>query len=252
MRILLTNDDGIYAEGIYALYAELRKIGTVDVVAPLTEQSAVGHAITMASPLRVKSVRRRGEFFGYAVSGTPADCVKIAVRSLLKKKPDIVVSGINLGPNTGFSVLYSGTVSGATEGTILGFPSLAMSLGSFKDPDFSAAAKFGAKLSRVIMKKGLPKGTFINCNVPGCPKSKIKGVRVTTQGKTPIIEEFDKRVDPRGRVYYWLTGEVIDLDGEKTSDITAIKNKYISITPIQYDLTDHASIDIVKDWKMSL
>jgi len=250
MNILLTNDDGIYAEGIYVLYEALKKIGDVTVVAPATEQSAVGHAITMSDPLRVKEAYRRRQSFGYAVSGTPADCVKIAVRSLLRKKPDLVVSGINLGPNTGFSVLYSGTVSGATEGAILGIPSIAVSLGTFVSPDYRIAASFAAKLARLVHKHGLPKGTFLNLNVPALPASKIKGVRVTTQGKTPIIERFDRRVDPRKRTYYWLTGEVMNLKGEIESDIVALKNGYISVTPVQYDLTDHGFIDTLKGWKL--
>ena len=250
MTILLTNDDGIYAEGIFALYEELKKIADVKVVAPATEQSAVGHAITMSDPLRVKDAYRRQKFFGHSVSGTPADCVKIAIRSLFKKMPDLVVSGINLGPNTGFSVLYSGTVSGATEGAILGIPSIAVSLGTFVNPDFKPAARFAAKMAKIVHRQGLPKGTFLNINVPGLPASKIKGIRITTQGKTPIIENFDKRVDPRNRIYYWLTGEVINLKGERDSDIIALKKGYISITPVQYDLTDYGYIDELKRWKL--
>ncbi len=248
MNILLTNDDGIYADGIYALYRALEKIGNVIVVAPLAEQSAVGHGITMSEPLRVKEVRRKSRSFGYAVSGTPADCVKIAIRSLLKKKPDLVVSGINLGPNTGFSVLYSGTVSGATEGAILGVPSIAVSLGTFTNPDYSYAASFAAKLSFKALKNGMPKGTFLNVNVPGCKRSGIKGVKVTVQGKAPIIESFDKRVDPRKRTYYWLTGEVIDLKADDDSDIAALKNNYVSITPVQYDLTDRSFMGELRKW----
>lgn len=249
-RILLTNDDGIYTEGIYALYRSLAKLGPVDVVAPAAEQSAVGHGITMAYPLRVTPARRKGKPFGYAVSGTPADCVKIAIRSLLKKRPDLVVSGINPGPNTGFSVLYSGTVSGAAEGAILGVPSIAVSLGAFTGLDFSFAASVAARLARAVTERGLPKGTFLNLNVPGCPPSRVKGVRITRQASTPIIETFDKRIDPRARTYYWLTGEVIDLEGEEDSDIMAIRNGYISITPVRYDLTDYSFIDRMRSWKI--
>jgi len=250
MEILLTNDDGIFSEGIYAFWKSLKAVGSVSVVAPEAERSAVGHAITMSDPLRVKKVNRRNQSFGYAVSGTPADCVKIAINSLLKKKPDIVVSGINLGPNTGFSVLYSGTVSGATEGAIFGIPSMAVSLGSFKDPDFSYAAQFAAKVARRILKVGLPKGTFLSVNVPALPKSKIKGVRVTTQGKTPFRERFDKRVDPREHTYYWLSGEVIDTSTARDSDITAMRDGYISITPLQYDLTDYDFIGDLMNWRL--
>ncbi len=248
MNILLTNDDGIYAEGIYRLYEALRQIGKVTVVAPESEQSAVGHAITIASPLRVKEAYRKGRRFGYAVSGTPADCVKIAIRALIKKKPDIVVSGINLGPNTGFSVLYSGTVSGATEGVIMGVPSIAVSLGAYAKPDFTYAASFAAKLAKKVRKEGLPKGTLLNVNVPSCPRSKIQGVRITRQGDTPIIEKFVKRVDPRKRTYYWLTGEVLNLKCGKGSDIEALKNRYVTITPVNYDLTDYKAMETLKEW----
>jgi len=248
MNILLTNDDGIYSEGIFVLHEALKKIGNVSVVAPETEQSAVGHAITMSDPLRVKDAYRKMKYFGHAVSGTPADCVKIAIQCILKKKPDLVVSGINLGPNTGFSVLYSGTVSGATEGAIFGIPSIAVSLGTFENPKFGFAASFAAKLAKLVYKNGLPKGTLLNLNVPACAPSKIKGVRITKQGETPIIESFDKRVDPRKRTYYWLEGEVIDLKGEKESDILALKKSYITITPIQYDLTNHGFIKELKKW----
>ncbi len=250
MNILLTNDDGIYAEGIFALYEELKKIGKVTVVAPSEEQSAIGHAITLSSPLRVKNVRRNGKYFGYGVSGTPADCVKIAIRKILKRKPDIVVSGINLGPNTGFNVLYSGTVSGATEGTIFGVPSIAVSLATFTNPDFSFAAKFAAKLAKIVFKKGLPKGTFLNVNVPSLPASKIKGIKIAKQGKTRILETFHKRLDPRKKTYYWLTGEEIKIRGEKNSDIAALKNNYLTITPFHYDMTDYDFINELKSWKI--
>ena len=249
MNILLTNDDGIYAEGIYALYEALTKIGNVTVVAPEAEQSAVGHAITMSDPLRIKDAYRRRKHFGYAVSGTPADCVKIAIIKLLKRKPDLVVSGINMGPNIGFSVLYSGTVSGATEGAILGIPSIAVSLGTFTKADFSFAAAFSAKVAKKVHKYGLPKGTLLSINVPARKASKIKGIKVTTQGKTPIFENFVKRTDPRKRTYYWLTGEVMDLRGDRESDIVALKNGYVTITPLKYDLTDYGFLGDLKKWK---
>jgi len=250
IEIRLTNDDGIYAEGIMALYDALKKVGRVTVVAPDAEQSAVGHAITLSSPLRIKEARRRGEFFGHAVSGTPADCVKIAVRAIMKSKPALVVSGINLGPNTGYSVLYSGTVSGATEAALFGIPSIAVSLGTFVRPDFTYAASFTAGLAKTLLKEGLPKGTFLNVNVPACPAGKVKGVRVTRQGMTPIIETFDKRVDPRNRTYYWLTGEVLNIKGRDDSDIAALGDGYISVTPVQCDMTDHGSIGRLKKWEM--
>jgi 5'-nucleotidase len=252
MKILLTNDDGIYAEGIKALYLALADLGEITVVAPDTERSAVGHAITLSDPLRVKNVHRGGKFFGYAVTGTPADCVKIAIRAILEDRPDIVVSGINLGPNVGYSVLYSGTVSGATEGAILGIPSIAVSLGTFENPDYRYAAEFAKKMvRRVIEHKGLPQGTLLNINIPAVPQEQIRGVRIVKQSKRAIEERFDKREDPRKRTYYWLTGEVIESDGREDADIETLRNNFVSITPIHCDMTDYGFMDILKTWELS-
>ena len=194
-RILLSNDDGINAPGLAALYEAMKSAGDVVVVAPDSEKSAVGHAITISDPLRVWDFKKNDEFFGYAVNGTPADCVKIAYWALLKEKPDLVVSGINLGSNTGINAIYSGTVSAATEGTILGIPSFAVSLTTFKDADFSYAAKFARKLSEDILERGLPKGTLLNVNVPPTEEQGIEGVKITRQGRSNYHEHFDKRVD---------------------------------------------------------
>lgn len=249
MNILITNDDGIYAEGIYALCESLKKIGKVTVVAPDTERSAVGHAITLTDPLRVKKVFLNGKFFGYATSGTPADCVKLAIRAIMKKKPDLVVSGINLGPNVGYSVLYSGTVSGATEGAILGIPSFAVSLTTFTNPDYSFAAEFSRNLAKKILRyKNFPKGILLNVNIPAVPKSKIKGVRVVKQSGKAIEERFDRRVDPRRRIYYWLTGEAIKSDRKDDADIEAIRRNYVSITPLKCDMTDYNFLEMLKTW----
>ncbi|MCK9603420.1 MAG: 5'/3'-nucleotidase SurE [Candidatus Omnitrophica bacterium] len=251
MNILLTNDDGIYSEGIRALYKSLKGIGNVTIVAPDTERSAVGHAITLSDPLRVKSVNREGKFFGYATTGTPADCVKLAIRAILKKRPDIVISGINLGPNTGYSVLYSGTVSGATEGAILGIPSFAISLATFQNPDYTFAVEFAKKLTRIILNnKGLPEGTLLNVNIPAVDKKCIKGVKIVRQSKTAIKERFDKREDPRKHVYYWLTGEAVESDNQEDADIEAIRNNYISITPIHCDMTNYEFIKELKTWNI--
>ncbi len=219
MNILLTNDDGIYAEGIRVLYESLRDLGDVTVVAPDTERSAVGHAITLSDPLRVKKVTSGNKFFGYATTGTPADCVKLAIRAILRKRPDIVISGINLGPNTGYSVLYSGTVSGATEGAILNIPSFAISLATFENPDYRVAAGFAKKLARLIMNnKGIPQGTLLNVNIPAVAKKNIKGVKIVRQSRTAIEERFDKRQDPRKRTYYWLT----EKSSSRTGTLTRI------------------------------
>jgi len=243
MRILLTNDDGIYAEGIHAAYKELSKIADVTVVAPDSEQSSVGHGITLFYPLFAKKVSPEGHFNGHAVSGKPADCVKFAVTVLLKgKKPDLVISGINFGGNDGCSVFYSGTVAAAREGALMGINSVAMSLDSFENPDFSVSAKFSAKIALWIHKNPLPKGTFLNVNVP---PGKPKGVRMTRQGTEPIHETFEKRKSPYDKHYYWMGAKMPVHKNDNTIDTYALKNKYITITPVHSDLTDEAFLDRV-------
>lgn len=250
MEILITNDDGIYAEGIYSLAMALKKIGNITVVAPDTQRSAVGHAITIADPLRVTEAKRNGIFFGYASSGTPADCVKLGIKSFMKKKPDLVVSGINLGGNLGYNILYSGTVSGATEGALLGIPSIAVSLDTFIKPDFTASAAFAVKLALAVKKRELPPGTLLNVNLPNIAPARIKGVRVTNQSRTGFNDWFDKRTDPHGRSYYWMTGDFTPKDKDSASDLNAVNAGYISVTPIQFDLTNYKFISELENWKL--
>ena len=250
-RILLSNDDGINAPGLAALYEGMKSIGDVIVVAPDSEKSAVGHAITLSDPLRVWDFKKNGEFFGYAVNGTPADCVKIAYWALLDENLDLVVSGINLGSNTGINAIYSGTVSAATEGTILGIPAFAVSLTTFKNPDFSYAAKFARKLSENILERGLPKGTLLNVNVPPAKEDEIEEIKITRQGRSTYHEHFDKRVDPQNRVYYWLTGKKVQLEDDSDVDDNAILNKRVSITPLHYDLTNYEYLDELKSWEIT-
>lgn len=251
LDILVCNDDGIDAPGIYALVQELQTIGKVTVVAPDKQQSAVGHAITMSYPLRVKEFRKDGKFFGYAVQGTPADCVKLAVRALLKRKPDILVSGINHGSNTAISIIYSGTVSAATEGTILGIPSIAISVTTYGKVDFRYSAKIARSLALLVSKKGLPDRTLLNVNVPPLKKEEIRGILVTRQGKSLWNDTFDTRRDPGNKEYFWLTGGLDEADTDVEFDQAAIRNNYISVTPIQYDLTDYAMMDVLKRWNLS-
>jgi len=248
MRILLTNDDGIFAKGIETLYLALSDKHEVTVVAPETEQSAVGHAITWLNPLRVNTVKRNGSFFGYALNGTPADCVKIAVTELLDPKPQIVVSGINLGANVGVNVIYSGTVSAATEGTVLGIPSIAVSMDSFKPVDFSAAIEFIPRLVAMVENKGLPPGISLNVNFPNLPANEVRGVRVTRQGNMKCIEKYDRRTDPRNHTYYWLCNSSIEPDLDPEADSCALAEGYISITPIHHDLTNYRMISKLRDW----
>ncbi|MBU1045195.1 MAG: 5'/3'-nucleotidase SurE [Candidatus Omnitrophica bacterium] len=249
MRILLTNDDGINSDGLYALYLSLSKKFEVTVCAPEAEQSAIGHAITLSKPLRVKEIIKNKKFFGYAVNGTPADCVKIAVRCILKQKPHMIISGINHGPNLGSDIMYSGTVSAATEGTILGIPSIAISLATYEKHDFSFAADFACTLAKKFEKKGIEDGVLLNVNIPSVEKSKIKGVRITRQGKSLYKEEFVKRLDPRGRIYYWLTGKVQWIKKTDDTDIRAIEENFVSITPLQFDLTAYRAIENLKKIK---
>jgi 5'-nucleotidase len=252
MEILVTNDDGIYAEGIYALACALKKVGNVTVVAPDTQRSAVGHAITITDPLRVTEARRNRQFFGYAASGTPADCVKLGIKAIMKKRPDLVVSGINLGGNQAYNILYSGTVSGATEGALLGIPSIAVSLDTFVKPDFAPAAAFAVKMAKLVKKRGLPPGTLLNVNLPNLSAAKLKGVRVTNQSLTCFNDWFDRRTDPHGNTYYWMTGDFKPKDADAASDLNALRSGYVSVTPIQFDLTDHKFIPELENWKIKL
>jgi len=246
--ILITNDDGIAAPGIHALVLALREIGDIAVVAPDSEKSAVGHAITLSDPIRVSDFTKNGQWQGYAVSGTPADCVKIAVGALLERRPDLVVSGINLGSNTGINVIYSGTVSAATEGTMLGITSMAVSLATYTNPDFGPAAQFASQLARLVLRHGLPERTLLNVNIPNVPAAEIRGVRITRQGMANFAEEFDKRVDPRQRVYYWMDGKKEEIKAGDDVDDEAIQQNIISITPVKYDLTNYAAREYLQEW----
>ena len=246
MRILLTNDDGIYAKGIEVLRDILISEHEIVVVAPETEQSAVGHAITFLDPLRVKPVKRNGAFFGYAVNGTPADCVKLAIRELMKEPPDIVISGINIGANVGENVIYSGTVSAATEAAMLGFQSMAISIDAYPAEDFSAAEKFVPLLVKILEHNPLPPKISLNVNIPHIPASQIKGIRITHQGHLKYKETYDRRIDPRNRVYYWLCSQTAQYDPDPESDSYALSEGFISVTPIHYDLTHYKTLESLK------
>ncbi len=250
--ILITNDDGIYAEGIQSLCQALLPViedhgFEMLVVAPNHEQSAVGHAITMHRPLRAEKVRflYNPRLEGWSVNGTPSDCVKLASEAILNVKPRLVISGINHGSNLGTDVLYSGTVSAAVEGTILGIPALAVSL--TKDDDFSYAANFIANFFPCIMQKGLPAGTLLNINIPGADNSPIKGVKATILGQRRYRNAFERRTDPRGRVYYWLAGELVEEKREEGTDVQAIRDGYVSITPVCFNLTNEEFLQPLED-----
>lgn len=248
--ILLCNDDGFNADGLRTLYRELRKEDDVIIVAPETEQSAMGHAITLSQPLKVRKVEEEGRFMGYAVNGTPADCVKLAIAVLLEEPPSLVVSGVNLGGNLGICALYSGTVSAATEAVVMGVPGIAVSLDTYEKPDFIPSAKFARKLIYKVLEKGLPDGVVLNVNVPPVPENEIAGVAITRQGKSRVIESFDQRVDPRGNTYYWMAGEMRFEEVEEGADCVMVGKKYISVTPIHFDLTHPPSIAKIRDWNL--
>ncbi|MDW7729687.1 MAG: 5'/3'-nucleotidase SurE [Bacillota bacterium] len=244
LHILITNDDGIHADGIQYLSQVLAEDNSnyrLSIIAPDRERSAVAHAITMHKPLRVEHITfmHNPALSGWSVNGTPSDCVKLAVEAILDHKPDLVISGINRGSNLGTDVLYSGTVSAAVEGLIMGIPSVALSLtAAGKSENYIYAARFIGKLIPVLINSSIEPSTLINVNVPADTGS-IKGVRVTSLGSRRYCNTFEKRVDPRGMYYYWMAGELVDDDPEDDdSDTKAIREKYISVTPIHFQLTN--------------
>ncbi len=250
MKILVCNDDGIDSQGIWILAEALKEISDVTVVAPRKEQSAVGHGITMQIPLRVIDYNKNGKFFGYAVEGTPADCVKMGIRNIMKEPPDLVISGINHGSNTAINIIYSGTVSAAREAAIMDIPSIAISVTNHAATEFSLAAKVAKKLALEIVDKDLPVGTLLNVNVPDVSEDQIAGVHLTRQGKSKWDDIYEKRTDPYGKSYYWLTGNLLEVDTEMETDQAAIRKNYISITPIHFDLTDYDTFERMKKWKI--
>ncbi len=247
-EILITNDDGIHAPGIYALWEAMSQIGNVNVVAPNTEKSAVGHAITIMDPIRIQAITRHGGFSGYSVNGTPADCVKVGIHSIMKKKPDLVVSGINMGANIGTNIMYSGTVSAANLGTMMEIPSIAYSLDAIRDGDFSASKPITQCVAKKVISNGLPKGTLLNVNIPNCPLEEIQGYQVTEQGTEFWEDWLESRDDPRGRKYFWMTGKRFNEDDNMDLDGFALGQNYVSLTPIHYQLTNTKFISDLKSW----
>jgi 5'-nucleotidase len=251
MRILISNDDGIQSPGLHALVKALAGWGEIWVVAPDREQSAVGHAITLSEPIRLFPWIVEGADHAYATSGFPADCVKLALTELMPERPDLVMSGINRGENTGISVIYSGTVSAATEGTINGIPSIAVSLASFTSGRFDAAAQVARHIAEVVMERGLPAETLLNVNVPDLPTEALSGIRVARQGRARFQETFLKRADPRGKIYYWMDGDKVPLT-ESETDGTALHEGYVTVTPISLDFTHYAFMNELREWPLAL
>lgn len=247
MEILLTNDDGIHALGLKSLFWAFTRAGfKVHVVAPITEQSAVGHSLTIFSPLRVKEIREDG-FRGIAISGTPVDCVKWAMYFHLDKNPDLIISGINNGANVGIDVLYSGTVSAATEGALAGVPSLAVSIDDFRPVDLSAQAHWVQRFVRDFDWSRLPWQNVLNLNFPGCHLTQSRGVKVCSQTTVVYRDYYNYRQDPRGNPYYWLGGEIPMDQVDPEADRALLSKNYITLTPLQFELTNYELLNELQD-----
>lgn len=252
--ILVTNDDGITAPGIRALIEVMNTIGDVCVVAPDAPQSAMGHAITINDTLycnKMKVLKEEPQQ-EYSCSGTPVDCVKLAVNEILKRKPDLCVSGVNHGSNSSINVIYSGTMSAAVEAGTQGIPSIGFSLLDYSlDADFEPAKKYIKLLVEQCLENGLPKGVVLNVNIPKLSEKEIKGVKVCRQANAHWEEQFDKRTNPLGRDYYWLTGEFVNNDKGEDTDEWALANGFVSVVPVQFDLTAHHAIKDINTWELS-
>lgn len=252
MLILVSNDDGYMAQGIKTLARALKRLGRVVIVAPQWEQSGTSHSLTLYRPLRTKQIAPDI----HAVSGTPTDAVMIAVYCILKQKPDILISGINHGPNMGDDITYSGTVAAAMEGTILDIPSIAISLAASNHSEplntgrFSRAASFATRLVRAVIKNGIPKGTLLNVNVPEGDEVDVHKYAITHLGKREYRDVITEKIDPRGEPYFWIAGHYIITDKGPDTDYGAIQNKLISVTPLDIDLTDRGVIEKLKTWKI--
>lgn len=253
MHILVTNDDGVQAPGLLALAQEMRKLGKVTVFAPDKNWSASGHVKTMDRPLRVRETTLADGSSAFMADGAPSDCVALPLLGLIQEKIDIVVSGINPNANLGHDVTYSGTVTAAMEAVIDGLPGIAVSLDSPENNksklDYSAAASVARQVTRRVLKKGLPEGVVLNVNVPYLPKDELKGFMITRQGLRLYRDELDRRLDPRGRPYYWIGGQAPTGVDEPGTDFGALRAGYVSITPLQLDLTHHKMVDELKKWK---
>jgi 5'-nucleotidase len=246
LRILVTNDDGYRSDGIRVLAEALKAVGAVTIVAPVDEKSAIGHALTLRHPLRLESVSDHI----YCVDGTPTDCVLIAAHGLLDQKIDLVVSGVNRGPNMGDDVFYSGTVAAAIEGAMQGVPGVAVSLAASGRADFLYACQFTRRLVGMVLERGLPAKSVLNVNVPQLRDDEIKGVRLTRLGKRTYQDSLIERTDPRGRAYYWIGGDAPIWEPEEGTDFLAVDQGYVSVTPLHLDLTDNSLLSTLAEWRL--
>ena len=252
--ILITNDDGINAPGIRTLISIMKPLGDIIVVAPNSPQSGMGHAITLDATLYAEEHKfNHATHREYSCSGTPADCVKLAIRQLADRKPDLCVSGINHGSNSSINVIYSGTMSAAIEAGIEGIPAIGFSLLNYKwNADFGACKEYVKTITENVLTHGLPDGVVLNVNIPDIQKHEIKGVKICRQARANWVEEFDKRINPQGKDYYWLTGKFVNLDEGDDTDEWALANNYVSVVPVQFDLTAHHYIDNLKRWNFKV
>ncbi len=248
--ILITNDDGITAPGIRSLVEAVKDIGKIVVVAPDKAQSGMGHAITIGQPLRLHKMQLFDGVEAWSCSGTPVDCVKLAVDKVLHRKPDLCLSGINHGANHSINVIYSGTMSAAVEAAIESIPSAGFSLLDYSiDADFSGAKKYARIIVEKMLSTKLEKHTVLNVNVPSKPEVLLKGIKICRQAYAKYVEDFIERKDPHGKHYYWLTGEFVNFDKGKDTDVWALANNYVSVVPVQFDLTHYAMKDKLKNWE---
>lgn len=245
MNILVTNDDGGGSPGLAALARAMRRLGDVWVVAPDRERNAVGHALTLHKPLRVTMLDRQV----YSINGTPTDCVNLAIKKLMPRPPKLLISGINRGVNLGDDVTYSGTVSAALEGTIMGIPSVAVSQEGDEDFRFDAAAVYAARIARIVLKQGLPEETLLNVNVPDRPLKAIKGATFAPLSRRRFDDPIVEKRDPRGRKYYWIAGTRMSWNRHTPSDYDAVRRGYVAITPIHLDVTHHAALELLRGWE---
>ena len=249
--ILITNDDGISAKGILSLYEEMINFGEVVIIAPDSPQSGMGHAITIHNPLRLEKLIMFSGSEAYSCSGTPVDCVKLGIYEVLKRKPDLIVSGINHGANTSTNVLYSGTMSAAVEGAMEGIPSIGFSLCNFKsDANFNGAKSVVRRVVAEVLKNGMPEGVCFNVNVPDINENQLNGIKVCRQANAFWEDRFDKRLDQFGKPYYWLAGGFQTQDNDNTTDLYWIEQGYASVVPTQYDMTSYKALKELENWSL--
>ncbi len=253
MRVLVTNDDGVTSPGLIALARGLSRVAETFVVAPEHERSAASHAITLHKPLRATRVRVGDtDVPGWSTNGTPADCVVLAVLDLIGAAPDIVLSGINVGANLGMDLIYSGTVSGAVEAVLFGIPAIALSVAAFRDIHWEPAVEFAETLVQHVARHRLPTDTFLNVNVPNLPAGSLRGVEITRQGQRRYVNRLEKRADPRGRDYYWVTGSPDAASEAEGTDVRAVAEGRISVTPLRLDMTDDDLASDVRGWNLTV